>query len=107
MPFHVGGHKPHSSKRVVSVEDRFLLTMLGTLLVFGGVYRIQHGIYYGLNWLREPVYSYGAIITGVIVIPIAWTPTRWMDKVVARAAKMSSGKQKSPALKARKWRRNM
>jgi hypothetical protein len=46
--------------------------MLGSLLVFGGVFRIEHGAEYVLNWYREPVYSYGFIIADVIVILLAW-----------------------------------
>ena len=56
---------------------------------FGGVFRIQHGAEYVLNWYREPVYAYGLIIAGVIVIPLGWMPARWSGKLVAWAAKRS------------------
>ena len=92
MPFHVGGHKPHSQlKRVVGIKYRLLVTMLGSLLVFGGVFRIEHGAEYRLNWYREPVYAYDFIIAGVILILLAWIPTRWSDRVVAWAAKRTRG----------------
>ena len=88
MPFHVGGHKPNSqSKRAVSIKDRLLVTMCGALLIFGGVFRIRHGSDYVLNWWREPVYAYGSIVAGVFVIPVAWMPTRWIDRAVAWAGK--------------------
>jgi hypothetical protein len=84
MPFHPGGHKPRSRpKRVVSIKDRLVVTMFGGLLVFGGVFRIQRGFEYVLNWWREPVYAYGLIIAGLTVIPLAWIRTHWMDKVFA------------------------
>jgi hypothetical protein len=90
MPFHVGGHKPcPPPKRVVNIKDRLLVTAAGILLVFGGVFRIQHGAEYVLNWYREPVYAYGLIIAGVIVIPLGWMPARWSGKLVAWAAKRS------------------
>jgi hypothetical protein len=90
MPFHISGHKPHAQpKRVVSITSRLLVTMFGSLLIFGGVFRIQRGFDYVLNWWREPVYSYGLILAGVIVIPLAWIPTRWSEKVVDWAAKRS------------------
>ena len=92
MPFHIGGHKPHSQpKRVVGIKDRLLVTMLGSLLVFGGVFRIQHGYDYILNWWSEPAYSYGFIIAGVIVIPLAWIPGALSAKIVAWAAKRPRG----------------
>jgi hypothetical protein len=92
MPFHIGGHKPQSQpKRVIGIADRLFVTMFGSLLIFGGVFRIQHGFDYILNWWGEPVYSYGMIIAGVIVIPLAWIPTRWSDKGVEWAAKRSRG----------------
>ena len=81
--------KKNQPKRVVSIEDRLLVTMFGSILIFGGVFRIQHESDYILNWYREPVFAYGFIIAGVIVIPLAWIPARWSDKVVDWAAKRS------------------
>jgi hypothetical protein len=90
MPFHVGGHKPqYQRKRVVGIKDRLLVSMAGSLLVFGGVFRIEHGAAYVLNWWSEPVYAWGLIIAGVIVIPLAWIPARWSDRVVAWAERMT------------------
>ena len=92
MPFHIGGHKPHPRPaRTVSVASRLFVTLMGIVLIVGGVFRIQRGFDYVLNWWGEPVYSYGLIIAGVIVVPLAWVPTRWSDKAFEWAAKRSRG----------------
>ena len=66
-----------------------LVTLFGAVLIFSGIFRIQHGAEYVLNWWREPVYAYGLIITGVILVPLGCLPTRWMDKLMLRAIKRS------------------
>jgi hypothetical protein len=93
MPFHPGGYKPHSQpKRVASISNRLLVTMCGGVLIFGGVFRIQRGFEYTFNWWGDPVYAYGLIIAGVIVIPLAWIPARWTEKVFAGPVKERSGR---------------
>ena len=91
MRFHWSGHKPPSHPKPVGIANRLLVTIWGSLLVFAGVFRMQHGAEYVLNWYREPVYAYGFIIAGVIIIPLAWIPTRWTDKAASWFARRSSG----------------
>jgi hypothetical protein len=85
MPFHVGGHKPHvpPSKRVVTIKDRLLVTMFGCVFILGGWLNIERGYEYGLNLWGEPVYAYGLILVGAIVIPLAWIPSGWIERAVA------------------------
>ena len=72
MVFHASGHKPHSQAKLeVSITNRLLVTMAGALLVFGGMFRAQNGAAYVLNWWREPIYAYGLIIAGIVVILVA------------------------------------
>jgi hypothetical protein len=88
----VGGHKPRLPRKGgVRVRDRLLAIGFCAFLIVVGVFRIQHGTTYVLNWYREPVYSYGLIIAGVIVLPFALISSRWADKVFAWAARRSRG----------------
>lgn len=89
MPFHLGGHKPRSTpKHVVTIWDRLGVTLAGSILIVAGVYRIWRGAEYVINEWGLPVYAYGYIIAGVIVIPLAWFPTRWMEKAVGWAVRV-------------------
>ena len=57
--------------------------MCGGIAIFGGLFRIHRGVDYILNWWGDPVDSYGLILAGVIVIPLAWIPTAWAEKAIA------------------------
>jgi len=89
MPFHVGGRKPqpHRPKSLgFPLKNRLQVTGIGCLLLFGGLFRIRHGVFIVINWYGQPVSSHLMVVGGVMMILVALIPSAWIE----RAAKWTS-----------------
>jgi hypothetical protein len=83
MPFHVGGHKPQPARPKsvgFPVKNRLQTTAIGSLLLFGGLFRIKHGVFIVINWYGQPFSSHLMVIGGVIMILVALIPSGWIER---------------------------
>jgi hypothetical protein len=84
MPFHVDRHKPKAAKRFAfALGPRLLVATFGGLLIFGGFFRLSHGVLFALNYYSLPVFSGGQIAVGVVVVLVAMIPSSWLEKTAA------------------------
>jgi hypothetical protein len=84
MPFHVDRHKAKATKRFAfAFGPRLLVATFGGLLIFGGLFRLSHGVLFGLNRYYLPVFSGGQITLGVVVVLAAMIPSSWIEKTAA------------------------
>ena len=87
MPFHVSGHKPGVVKKFrFSLKNRLQVAALGSLLIFGGIYKFSHGTFIETDWLHQPVYSTSLVAIGAAVILSALIPSRWIETLANRIA---------------------
>src|SRR5713226_9195936 len=98
MPFHPSGHKPGFTKKVsFTLKQRLPVFGLGSILIFGGVFRLMHGAVTDpllplpvsetplvITWLFQPMFSGALIATGGIFALSALIPTSWIEKAANR-----------------------
>jgi hypothetical protein len=82
MSFHVGAHKPRTSRKTFrfGIKQRLLVAGIGASLVLGGLYKFTHGTFLGMNYLHQPVYSTSLITMGAAIMVCALIPSAWLDK---------------------------
>ena len=81
MSFHVGGHKPTPpppKPKEFGIKNRLQAAAMGALLIFGGVFRLEYGVFVGFNWYRQPVFSHDLIAAGGVMILVALLPSSWI-----------------------------
>jgi hypothetical protein len=86
MPFHVGGHKPQPTRPKsfgFPLKNRLQAIAVSCLLLFGGLFRIKHGVFIIINWYGAPISSHLMIVGGVIMILVALIPSGWIEKAAS------------------------
>jgi hypothetical protein len=88
MPFHVSGRKPRVREhdQPVPLWPRFLIGAFGATLVVWGSDELRKGRLFGLNWLRQPIYSTSVIVLGDAFVVLAVVPWSWLDQLAKRSA---------------------
>jgi hypothetical protein len=82
MPFHVGGHKPNPPAKnfTFGFRQRLLVAGIGASLILGGLSKLTHGNFLGMNYLHQPVYSTSLIGMGAAVVACALIPSLWLTR---------------------------
>lgn len=96
MPYHPGGHKPQAPIPKTSgfpLKNRLRAIGCGGLLVFGGLFRMSHGVFFTWTWYRQPFSSLLLAVGGGIVILVALLPSRWIDRVTGRITPTHSSRK--------------
>jgi hypothetical protein len=60
------------------------MAAFGLLLIFGGFFRLAHGVLVVINWRYQPIYSGALVGSGVLVVLMVLIPLAWLEWVVAR-----------------------